>query len=85
MERRLCIVDDEVGYFLCFEQYSDVIEQSILKGGHPGGQYSRVYGLVEFASNDYRDQTHIERVSPTDIKFVDCEAADILRIVQEKM
>lgn len=86
MERRLCIVKGRAGYFLGFEQYSDVIEPSLLQGGHPGGQYSRVYGLVEFAFLEGgHDLTCIKRVSPTDIKFIDREAADILRSIQEKV
>ena len=86
VERRLCIVKGRTGYFLGFEQYSDVIEPSLLQGGHPGGQYSRVYGLVEFLSDDRESvYTHVERVSPVHIKFIDREAVDILRNVQEEI
>lgn len=85
MERRLCIVKGRAGYFLGFEQYSDVIEPSLLQGGHPGGQYSRVYGLVEFLSDDRESvYTHVERVSPVHIKFIDREDVDILRDIQEE-
>lgn len=55
-ELRLCKVGKELGYFHCWEQYGDVLA--------PGGQYSRVFGLVEFDDG-------IERVSPEKIKFVD--------------
>ena len=85
MERRLCIIKGRAGYFLGFEQYSDVFEPSLLQGGHPGGTYSRVYGLVEFASEQNLDQTFIERVSPVHINFIDREAADILRSIQERI
>ncbi len=85
IERRLCVVHGDVGYFLGFEQYSDVVEPSLLQGGYPGGTYSRVYGLVEFASEQNLDQTFIERVSPVHIKFIDREAADILRSIQERV
>lgn len=65
-ERRLCKVGKELGYFHCWEQYGDVIFPVLTVGSHPdpGGQYSRVFGIVEFY-----DQ--IERVDPTKIQFVD--------------
>ena len=86
MERRLCIVEGRAGYFIGFEQYSDVIEPSLLKGGHPGGQYSRTYGLVEFPTDNRESiYTHVERVSPVCIKFIDREAVDILSSIQEKV
>lgn len=86
MERRLCIVEGRTGYFLGFEQYSDVIEPSLLQGGHPGGQYSRTYGLVEFPTDDRESiHTHIERVPPVRIKFIDREAVDIIRSVQKEV
>lgn len=86
MERRLCIVEGRTGYFLGFERYSDVIEPSLLMGGHPGGQYSRTYGLVEFPTDDRESiYTHVERISPMCIKFIDRETVDILRSVQEKV
>lgn len=63
-EHRLCKVGKEFGYFHCWEQYNDVIFPGLTAGSHPGGQYSRVFGIVEFY-----DQ--IERVDPTKIQFVD--------------
>ena len=65
-EHRLCKVGKEFGYFHCWEQYGDVIFPGLTVGSHPdpGGQYSRVFGIVEFY-----DQ--IERVDPTKIQFVD--------------
>ena len=65
-ELRLCKVGGEFGYFHCWEQYGDVIFPGLTVGSHPdpGGQYSRVFGIVEFY-----DQ--IERVDPTKIQCVD--------------
>lgn len=63
-ELRLCKVGGEVGYFHCWEQYGDVIFPGLTVGSNPGGQYSRVFGIVEFY-----DQ--IERVDPTKIQFLD--------------
>lgn len=66
-EHRLCKVGKEFGYFHCWEQYGDVIFPGLTVDSHseyPDGQYSRVFGIVEFY-----DQ--IERVDPTKIQFVD--------------
>ena len=64
---RSCLVNGEEAIFQCWEQWSNVIEPSLLKGGHPGGQISQVFGIVEF-----KDGT-IERVQPYEIKFIPYE------------
>lgn len=63
-ETRICQVEHEVGLFHCWEQYADVISPGLTVGSHPGGQYARVYGIVEF-TNDVR------RVDPSKIMFID--------------
>ena len=63
-ELRLCKVNEELGYFHCWEQYADVMDPGLTVGSHPGGQYHRVFGIVEF--ND-----GIKRVGPEKIKFID--------------
>ena len=63
-ELRLCKVGKEFGYFHYWEQYADVIAPGLTAGSHPGGQYARVFGLVEFDDG-------LERVSPEKIKFID--------------
>lgn len=63
-ELRLCKIGKELGYFHCWEQYGDVIFPGITVGSNPGGQYSRVFGIVEF-------DDRIERVDPTKIQFID--------------
>lgn len=45
-------------------------------GSNPGGQYSRVFGIVEF-------DDRIERVDPTKIQFID-ETHNYLRMRGEK-
>ena len=73
-ERRLCVVKDRVGYFHGWDHYSDVIEPSLLKGGH-----------VEFTLPEYDNEvTGIERVSPLDIVFIDFETAAELRNHQDR-
>ena len=69
-ELRLCKVGEEFGYFHCWEQYGDVIFPGLTVGSNPGGQYSRVFGIVEF--ND-----RVMRIEPSKIKFID-EAHDYL-------
>lgn len=71
MSKRLCTVDGEVGYFHIFEQFSNVIDASPLRGGHPGGQISQVYGIVEF-------KDRVARVDPTKIKFCDEDNTTLL-------
>lgn len=74
-ELRLCKVGEEFGYFHCWEQYGDVISPGLTVGSNPGGQYSRVFGIVEFVDG-------IKRVDPPQIKFADedhaylCSLAD---------
>lgn len=68
---RLCKVGDKLGYFHAWEQCSDVVPPSIMRGGHQGGVVSQMYALVEFTDG-------IKRVQPWDIKFVD-EKNDILK------
>lgn len=46
-ETRLCEVDGELGYFHCWEHWSNVIDASPLRGGHPGGQIGQIYEIVE--------------------------------------
>lgn len=67
-ETRLCEVDGELGYFHCWEHWSNVIDASPLRGGHPGGQIGQVYGIVEFTDG-------VRRVDPSKIKFRDEENA----------
>lgn len=63
-ETRLCQVDGELGYFHTWEHWSNVVDSSPLRGGHPGGQVGQVYGIVEFKDS-------VRRVDPSKIKFCD--------------
>ena len=74
-ELRLCKVDEELGYFHCWEQYADVISPGLAVGSHPGGQYSRIFGIIEF-------DDRIERVDPSKVQFVD-ETHNFLHIMTE--
>ena len=51
--------------FHCWDFRSEVIGESYLRGGHPAGQISATFAIVE-----YEDGT-IHKVEPTSIRFVD--------------
>lgn len=67
-ETRLCEVNGELGYFHIWEQWSYVFDASPMIGGQPEGQFSHVYGIVEFSDG-------VRRVDPYQIKFCDDENA----------
>ena len=72
---RLCEVKGELGYFHFWEQWSNVVDASLLLGGHPAGQIGQVYGIVEFKDG-------VRRVDPVSIKFCDEENADLCALVK---
>lgn len=77
VERRLCTVNGEHGYFHAWEPYSKPLAASPLVGGEPAGVFSKIFGIVEFEDG-------IRRVDPTDIKFCDEENA-MLRVINDLM
>lgn len=58
-----------------WEQWSNVVDASLLRGGHPAGQIGQVYGIVEFKDG-------VRRVDPVSIKFCDEENADLCALVK---
>lgn len=64
---RTCKFKGKNYLFHCFEQYANVVGASALVGGHPAGQISQVFALIEDESGN------IKRVDPTEIKFTDNE------------
>lgn len=72
---RLCEVNGEIGYFHGWEVISDVISPSPMVGGHPGGQISGIYGIVEFPDR-------IVEVRPAQIKFRDEISGELRRAAQ---
>ena len=75
-ERRLCTVNGETGYFHCWEYWTDVVNASPLRGGHPAGQVSELHGIVEF-------EDRVERVAPPLIRFCD-EENSMLALLNKK-
>ena len=69
---RLCEVNGKLGYFHRWEQWSNVVGTSLLRGRHPVGQ---VYGIVEFKDG-------VRRVDPVSIKFCDEENANLCALVK---
>ena len=70
-ETRDCIVNNQLCILHCSQQWSDVITPSPMIGGHPGGQISMIYGIVEFPDGS------VKRISPTNIKFYDERHANL--------
>lgn len=62
---RTCRYKNESYIFHCFEQYSNVVGESIAIGGHSAGQISLVFALIEDRKGN------IYRVDPTAITFTD--------------
>lgn len=67
---RPCRYEDENYIFHCFEQWSDVIGESLAIGGHSAGQISHVFALIEDKKGN------IYRVEPTMVKFTDDKYLD---------
>ena len=59
---RLCEVKGELGYFHLWEQWSNVVDASLLRGGHPAGHIGQVYGIVEFKDGVRR----VDPIGPND-------------------
>lgn len=73
---RLCVVDDKCGWFHCWENYAEVIEPGIMIGSSQGGQFSRIYGIVEFNYG-------VERILPGKIQFIDDINSVLVKIENE--
>lgn len=69
-ELRLCKVDNELGYFHCWEHFSNPVPAGLTIGSPPAGIISYVSGIVEFEDG-------VRHVDPTEIKFCDEEHADL--------
>lgn len=67
---RTCRYNNESYIFHCFEQWSNVIGESPMIGGHSAGQISQVFALIEDRKGN------IYRVDPTAIKFTDDKYLD---------
>lgn len=62
---RLVEVNGRPGYFLHWEDYSyPFITANMGEGDYPPGWMKQTYALIEFSDG-------VERVDPTDVKFVD--------------
>lgn len=75
-ETRLCRVDDRIGYFHTWEQFSLPVAASPLQGGPPAGVIAEVFAIVEF-------ETGIEKVHAYNVKFCDEIHADLVAINKE--
>lgn len=65
-ELRPCIINGkEKALFHCWEHQAEPIPPGLTVGSHPGGQFSRVCGLVEL------EDGHVMRTHPGTIRFID--------------
>lgn len=62
---RPCEVDGHKAIFHKWEEYQKPLEAGLTIGSPPAGQFSRVYGIVEFETGE------VERVEPFKIVFTD--------------
>lgn len=74
-ELRNCRVGNELGYFHRWEHFAKPMEPGFAVGSHPGGQFSKCYGIIEFSDR-------VERVDPTRIQFCD-ESNALLNAMQK--
>ena len=70
--------EDVKALFHCWNHRSELCDDSPMIGGHPGGQVSATFGIVE-----YEDGT-VHEVLPTQIRFVDREIKKYAFCVDEK-
>lgn len=75
---RTCRYEDENYIFHCFEQFSNVVGESILVGGHSAGQISMVFAIIEDRKGN------IYRVEPTMITFTDDKYLDYFCALDEE-
>lgn len=75
---RTCKYEDKNYIFHCFEQWSNVIGESIMRGGHSAGQISMVCALIE------DEKGNIYRVNPTEITFTDDKYHDYFNPLDEE-
>jgi hypothetical protein len=67
---RTCTYEDENYIFHCFEQWSNVIGESLAVGGHSAGQISKLFAIIE------DEKGNIYRAEPTMVKFTDNKYID---------
>lgn len=67
---RTCTHEDKKYIFHCFEQWSNVIGESLMRGGHSAGQISKLFAIIEDGKGN------IYRVEPTMVKFTDNKYID---------
>lgn len=67
MSLRPCMIGDKKALFHCWAMKAEVVGASPLRGGHPGGQLSQLFGIVEFENGV------VAELVPQEIRFVDTD------------
>lgn len=70
-ETRPCIVNGMRAIFHKWYESSELINESPLRGGHPGGAIKGIHAIVEYENGA------VECVHPRRVRFVDNECANI--------
>lgn len=78
IERRACIARGKNALFHKWTTRKQVIGQSPMIGGHPGGQIEFTFGLVE-----YEDGT-IEEIVPAEITFIDGRIKELFQQLRQE-
>lgn len=68
-ELRLCLVDGEKAVFHCWEQCEKIVEPSLLRGGHNGGQLSWMQAVCENENGEIIKVFPLNRIKFCDNKF----------------
>lgn len=67
MSLRPCMIGDKKALFHCWAMRYELVGASPLRGGHPGGQLSQLFGIVEFENGV------VAELVPQEIRFVDTD------------
>lgn len=62
---RPCIIDNKKALFHRWEEVSEIVYPSLMKGGHPGGEMKGTLAIVEMEDGSVR------RVAPDAVRFTD--------------
>lgn len=70
-ETRPCIVNGMRAIFHKWYESSELVDERLYRGGHPGGVVKGMHAIVEYENGA------IECVHPSSVRFVDNECANI--------
>ena len=77
---RPCLANGEKALFHRWHEYRAIIEPSVLRGGHAGGQISELFAIVEFedGSVKYIRGSHIRFIDSIFNEYAFCDTKNTL-------